>query len=1346
MENEIKQATRLLQAQRIQDRDEQPLYWLRNRISSQAGTEFTAREVNRALAEVVQSDGSVGLVKALLTLGGDVNFVRRRNSNPWSKLAHRNQPGERSNLLLQATLRCRPETVRELAARADQANLDSVLPHAIARGNLTVLSALLEHGASPVQLHDDFQDVVYHNRVDIVKALLSGHHLPCLACRSTGLRIAVENRSLEVVRLLLQHWGDVNYGDAIALIRAVEISRPDFVETLISGPVRPSPRSLDAAVGTIWNIIRRKDTELNREILELCLSAGAAGLETTRLMSDGLLEVIKHRQIHLLDIILRRNKPVAQFEAAALIEAIRTEQLDALVKLLESGPSPSTLTAVLSQAVSIGPTKLRLEATRLLIKAGARGPCAAEALVNTVHCLVADSRKGDKSAIERDTRLFHLLLHEGRADVDFGKGEALQVAVRSACVEVVEEILTKEPSPDSLGASLSWAMDVPDGEKKQLLVELLLRRQVNEDAAGRALVAVFKEDPGNTSLMRLLLNRASVNYNNGEVFTYAIRNFRSETFHLLLSQGIGYKPLFTAIQEALRAPRPTRRTILGELMSRLQLDHLNTALKHVVLEEQSDLALAKMLLEAGAESTHDNGLCVKHAASTLDRELLRLLSEYSSHSDDAFTHAFSAIIARGRQWIAYEHIEVVEIMLQHGASIHVASKAMLEVVDHLACQHAQAGLAETLLRRLFAGKADVNYENGKAISTAASRGDPFILSLLLTHGATASSATLALAAAIMAHHEETLLMQLIGIFANPRSAMPDFNRSLPGMPPPIFMCLKSYGTSVAILDNLVNAGCQLDTTLEMQVCTYVPEGRQARTGSSESEPVSVLMWAVLQEEGVVDLSVIKQLVRHGADVSYTTPRSKTTPLILAAKSGRVDIARILLESGARLSAKDALGHSALFYGSRAGNADLVSLLLEHKPPVNDGSLHEASRGFHAQTMRLLLEAGHDPNYRSTKHGGRTALGEIALKASQPTDLAVAEDALDLLSSVEASPLLKVHGKTVIFLALDNQNNESITRLLLDRMLYRTLNSHENTYQHGIYHYSPTMYISKGLLLGPRSESLLLLLRDHGGEDRFYATIEEIQPPDAVGLPDEIRDYERERRARERRNLLLEQEHATRLRHERERALTKGELSDDHHARELRQQEERSQQQRRQRGLDHQQAVLLASEKHHNDAQIRVSDANVTSQIRWQRHNDTLAMQSQTRAATLAHRQLAAQQRLEARDARHAQTLAHRRDVHAQRWQEIADRQAQQLEYLNRKGKEEDERRKVRQILGQEAARERHEMKMTELRTQRGNIIGQVNLEELRRWQEESRALAAGQGQGQGGEGGVGGAGRVKLLA
>lgn len=497
MENETKQATRLLQAQRALDRDGQLLSWLRPRFSSQAGTEFTYREVNRVLAEVIESDGSAGVVRALLALGADVNFVRRRNSNTWNKFTQRNHPGERSNVLLRATLRCRPETVEIVAAYADQENLDSVLHHAIVRGNLAVLRALLNHGASPVQLHDDFQNAVFHDKVDLIGVLLSGHHLPCLACRSTSLRLAVENRSLRVLRLLLNHWADVNYGDAIALVKAVEISRPDIVATLLSGPVRPSPRSLDAAVGTLRNFIGEKESAVNCTLLELCLAAGASGPETTRLITDGLVQVVRRGQIHLLGTMLRHKRPPSQYEAAALIEAVRSEQLGLVAKLLEFKPSQASLTIAIAQALNITP-KLRYEVFRLLIDAGAQGPCVAEALVKIVHCLVANLKRGDKRSIERDKSLFYLVLHDGNADVDFGNGEALQIAVRSSCVEVAEKIVAKEPSPDSLGAALSWAMDTPSPQKKQLLVAMLLRREINADAAGKALVSVLKEDPGDT--------------------------------------------------------------------------------------------------------------------------------------------------------------------------------------------------------------------------------------------------------------------------------------------------------------------------------------------------------------------------------------------------------------------------------------------------------------------------------------------------------------------------------------------------------------------------------------------------------------------------------------------------------------------------------------------------------------------------------------------------------------------------------------------------------------------------------------------------------------------------------
>src|SRR4051812_29039555 len=125
------------------------------------------------------------------------------------------------------------------------------------------------------------------------------------------------------------------------------------------------------------------------------------------------------------------------------------------------------------------------------------------------------------------------------------------------------------------------------------------------------------------------------------------------------------------------------------------------------------------------------------------------------------------------------------------------------------------------------------------------------------------------------------------------------------------------------------------------------------------------------------------LIAVAADVSYMTPRTRTTALMLAAMAGRREIAQLLLKSGAAVSSKDVFGRSALYLAARTGDAEMVALLLKSRPKINDGSLHEAARGFHVRAMKLLIQAGHDPNHRCALHGGRTVLGELALNGVVP---------------------------------------------------------------------------------------------------------------------------------------------------------------------------------------------------------------------------------------------------------------------------------------------------------------------------------------------------------------------------
>ncbi|KAK3501404.1 hypothetical protein B0T13DRAFT_198033 [Neurospora crassa] len=1406
-DHEIEEAKRLILARRasVQTKSSDQSFGrlrTRSRTFSNSQKPFTYQEINQVLDEVVDANGPVGVIKALLVLGADVNFSKRRSVDTWSKLTGRKNEGWRSDILIRATVRCPSETVYAIAHHADQENLDGALHHAMLRGNLAVLQALLDHGANPVQLHDDFLDLISRNQVDLVQAILAGHRLPCLPCRSTGLMIAAKNGSLEIVSLLLKCWADVNHDGGAALVAAVEARRPDLVAVLISGPVQPSPRSLDAALGRAHKEIMARSNEEHREIIEMCLSAGAAGEETTRLVTEGVVAAVRTRHIQLLDTVLRVKRPPPQYEAMAMVDAVKAQHIDVLSKLLVLKPQSKSLALAVSQAVEIQNRQTRHDITQILIDSGAQGSCTAEALVKIVKIIVTEPGMPHKTSLDRamDKKLFRLLLQQGKADVNYENGEALQITVQKPCLEIAEEIVSREPSPEALGAALPWAMDLVNPRARESMIELLLRKHINEDAVGKALVQAFKEGPDNGPLIKLLLTRASVNHNNGEVFIFAIRQYRPETFRMLLDQGISYKALFTAINEALKTSRTNRRAVFADLMSRLQFDHLNTALKYVVLEADTDLTLAKSLLEAGAEATHENGVCIKNAASNLDHDTLGLLTEYSGTHDSIFTQAMAGVVNRGKQWVAFEHVEVMKLLVRGGASTQVINKAVVEVVDTLACKESQIELANRFLDIFFAAGADVNYENGKPVGIAASRGDPVLLARLLSNGASSMTSTHALSTAIMAHHDENLLLRLIDVFADRRTAAPDVNQSIPGMPSPIFLCLKSYPKSLALLDSLVGAGCDLESTVLSDVCPEEESTEKKVRAGNFDEPVTVLLWALLPRNSQIDPAVVNGLVRHGANIAYASPRTHTTALILAVKSGRVEAVQTLLNAGAKVTAKDSQGRSALYIAARLGNADIVAALLRIDSSLNDGSLHEASRNLHTGAMRLLVECGHDPNYRSSKHDGRTAFGEMALMATVPRDISIAEEAVGILCTGGASPLLKTNGKTILFLALDNMDNEAMTRLLLDKHLYRILNSPENMYVEGIYHYSPTMYVKKGMLQGPRTAGLIEILEGHGGEDRYYATMEQKQPHDAVGMPEEIQQFERERRARERRIREAEEEHAATLRREYEKAKTVDVIEDLHHNRSYRHYEDISDQHRRNKYLDHHTDVTIKTEAALVDNSLKMHGASVDNAIQWQRHNNHMAMgvnaahvqrdiqmqrhavdmtigrdaaqlnrsiairhhndgmimASQQRGAQLAHMRHEHHQVIQQRKdhgvinhmhaenrhalemragaQRHGQALAHQRSAHQLGMRNRADYYNQGLEFQGRAQAMHERHIEGIHQKHMMLAGAKHTMNMTELGAQRGNIIGQTNLNELRQWS----AAGAGRSIGYGG-------GRVQLL-
>lgn len=115
------------------------------------------------------------------------------------------------------------------------------------------------------------------------------------------------------------------------------------------------------------------------------------------------------------------------------------------------------------------------------------------------------------------------------------------------------------------------------------------------------------------------------------------------------------------------------------------------------------------------------------------------------------------------------------------------------------------------------------------------------------------------------------------------------------------------------------------------------------------------------EDGGCDRA--EALLAAGVDADTRNPGDNCSPLHLAAQSGHLGMAVLLLDYGATIKARTNGGYTPLHWAASNGRTDMVRLLLKHDADIearsNDGftPLLSATRGLQPAIMRALLEAG-----------------------------------------------------------------------------------------------------------------------------------------------------------------------------------------------------------------------------------------------------------------------------------------------------------------------------------------------------------------------------------------------------
>ncbi|KAI0128156.1 ankyrin [Hypoxylon sp. NC0597] len=935
-------------------------------------------------------------------------------------------------------------------------------------------------------------------------------------------------QNFSTLKVLLANGADVNAMNAEALCRAVAAANMQLVEVLWTA--NPNATSMAFAMP---HALRIRDLMDRLTFAQKILEGGIPPVEVNRALVFAINTYPD--DIPLINTLLARADTR---DGQALMEAIKREKQDIVELILGKKTFPvEILNTGFTHATRGKNKRSRSMSSISLLKAGASGEVVSDALL-------AAATDGDVD--------FGTILVQNGGSVEHKDGQAVIEACKSGAVEVLAMLLAGDSkvAQKTLQRGFQAATQVGDLKRRAEIFKLLLQMGVTGEVVDAQLIsAVRYGDDGKDLVTLLLVYGASPDYNDGDSVEKAARSAFLGNLEMLLGivdvGGRQKKPSSQTLVRAMDAcwdlNRDTRFTVMNWVFKagKPVPSAVHSFLNRAVNEEEPEERLIGLLVINRASPTANGCQTLVDATRTLSLSSFTNLLESKVSSEDAslvFSKAFVADAVSS--WLTTRGYQIAKCLLQKGATGDGVGSAFAAVLGLYVETHAQ--LANDFVDLLLKHGADVNYNNGEAFQNAAAQGDPDLLKRLLREKPNSQAMTFAFPRIFDAAASEEDVYELITIFVEHGDGQTQMDVAFTqsGSEPILIRALSQFPRSTRILGALLDAGFYHDQMIKCNVMQEI----------DEEEPVTLLMWALLQPQKKISSAVINLLIERGAKVNYETPISRVTPLMLAIQSRRQDIVKSLLLADADVDVTDATGRSPLSMASAIGGdlaITIMSNLLAAGASKNDGSLHNAARELNLPAMQVLVEYRHDPDFPSPLHGGRSALGELCLHAADSGEMTARrektmEKAINFLLQSDSDITLQSDGKSVLLLALESADPVTTTKVLLRADMWRYINKPFNYYTDGKFTYSPTMYVQRVLPDSDHKPQLLALLKANRGIDVYYAN-RGPQPDDAVGMPTNIELEEQERKARLARRQKEDEDHILAIQRNKELAAVQAQI-------------------------------------------------------------------------------------------------------------------------------------------------------------------------------------------------------------
>lgn len=1000
---------------------------------------------------------------------------------------------------------------------------------AIGKTDHQIFMLLLEHGKpSPETISRSLTEISALPSLEdkMLKMRCAFHH--SRRKEDLGSLLANEIQSLirnqtrqptySTLKLLLERGADPNEFNGAALCYAVGAANTPLSDVLLECQTPPTTATLSTALP---HALKIPDLMDRLTFTKKLITAGAAPVEINR----GLVHSIGHytADVSLLSV-LASAADTSDGEALALAVAKESPEIVNLL-LSKAKHSSGSKDLALDSAMGVKDRAIRRNMCQRLLKEGVSQNMASKAL--------------ETAARDGDVDLGNILMVHG-ASISSNNGQAIIEACRGGSAEVVEVLLRTEGQVHkrTLERSFQAATEVRDLNKRAVIFEKLLRRGVSGEPVDSQLVSAARYGESGHEVLRVLLAAgADPNYNGGEAVVAAASTAFMGNLEILLGlwdeenrqKRPSHPTLIRALKASWKLSRDSRFKAVSDLFKAGMpaTDDVHFALNTAVNEETPEERLVKLLLDNGASPIANDCKTLVDAVQQGAAASLKHVLD-APIPQEAINLTFSRCFTPDnfRTWFSESGLQTIQLLLDKGAQGGALSQMLLQVMRTYTLETKE--LAHHFFDLLVSHGLDVDYQSGLPLQEAAAQANvEWIKKLLRLHPST-ESLSYAFQHIFDTSLDQEEALQLFELFSEYRDGETrvDVMAQKPGTDHILVRAMSQYPRSTEILKTLLDAGFYVD-----QPCFY-----RLFDDVEEEEGMTLLLWAIAQPQKKISSNLIKLLLACDgmlplmqfapyvansptAKVNAESSLSSTTPLMLAVQNRRPDLVKELVLHGADADMTDYRGRSPLSMATDIGGKvanEMLGNILAGGDCHDDGSLHNAARDLNLEAVKVIVGHGHDPDFPSPSHDGRSALGEICLKAS---DREMTTEREKIMGKVIAYLItngsdlsIKSEGKSILYLCFEAKDPVATTRVLLKAGMWKQLNTSSNHYTDENHTYSPTMYVKRILPDSDYKADLLKLLYANRATDVFFAN-EGPQPADATGLPEDMKIQERARRAR-----------------------------------------------------------------------------------------------------------------------------------------------------------------------------------------------------------------------------------------